>query len=625
MNEAAQRQGFFTTDAPRGVIVGLAGTGVGMGVTVLVRLAIGLPAWKEGPVVVIGILVGVVSYLVALGVFNYWFRRAIGAEEKEKAGPPVKGWTRYFNVDTNHKVIGIQYLVTALVFLPFAVVLQLLGRLDLSRLIPTLSPNTYEAIISVHGLVMFFIVVIPAFTGLMNYLIPLLIGARDMAFPRLNAFTYWLLPPAGLLVAFSLFGGGFDTGWTVYPPLSASFENIGMDFVLLGIYLAGLSTIMGAVNILTTIFKMRAPGMSFFRMPVFIWASLGTTAMTLVFTQFIAMAFLMVLLERLMGMGFFNPQLGGQPLLYQYLFWFYSHPAVYVFVLLGLGIISDIIPVFARKPLFGYRGVAIATLGIAAGGTIVFGHHMFAAGMPVVLRIPFMVTTLLVAVPTGVKVFAWATTLWQGKIRLATPMLFVLSSVVIFLTGGLTGIPLGIVPVDLYLHDTYWVLGHFHAMIFGGFLLPLMGAIYYWFPKATGRMLGEKPGKVQWLLMTLGSILLFVPMLGLGLEGMRRRIVEAPAVPVFHDLHLITVAGGFLVFAGLVVFAYNLVVSLRRGPAAGNNPWGGRTLEWMVSSPPPENNFDEIPQVLDRPHLHGVAGSIHARVGAGTGKGTRDT
>ena len=355
---------------------------------------------------------------------------------------------------------------------------------------------------------MFFIVVIPAFTGLMNYLIPLLIGARDMAFPRLNALTYWLVPPAGLLVAFSLLAGGFDTGWTVYPPLSASFENIGMDLILLGIYLGGLSTILGAVNILTTIFRMRAPGMNFFRMPVFIWASLGTTAMTLVFTQFIAMAFLMVLLERLMGMGFFNPQMGGQVLLYQYLFWFYSHPAVYVFVLLGLGIISDIIPVFARKPLFGYRGVAIATLGIAAGGTIVFGHHMFAAGMPAVLRIPFMITTLLVAVPTGVKVFAWVTTLWMGKIRLATPLLFIVSSIVIFLIGGLTGIPLGIVPVDLYLHDTYWVVGHFHAMVFGGFLLPVMGAIYYWFPKASGRMLGEGLGKIQWLLMTLGAFLL---------------------------------------------------------------------------------------------------------------------
>jgi cytochrome c oxidase subunit 1 len=492
--------------------------------------------------------------------------------------------------------------------------LQLLGRLDLSRLIPALSANTYESIISVHGLVMFFIVVIPAFTGLMNYLIPLLIGARDMAFPRLNALSYWLLPPAGLLVVFSLAAGGFDTGWTVYPPLSASFENVGMDLILLGIYIGGLSTILGAVNILTTIFKMRAPGMSFFRLPIFVWSSLATTAMTLVFTQFIAMAFLMVLFERTLGMGFFNPQLGGQVLLYQYMFWFYSHPAVYVFVLLGLGIISDIIPVFARKPLFGYRAVAIASPGIAAGGMIVFGHHMFASGMPSVLRIPFMVTTLLVAVPTGVKVFAWVATMWMGKIRLATPLLFVVSSIVMFLVGGLTGIPLGIVPVDLYLHDTYWVVGHFHAMVFGGFLLPVMGAIYYWFPKASGKMLSESLGKIQWLLMTLGTALLFIPMLGLGIEGMRRRVITYDAGLGFQQLHLLMAVGGFLVFAGLVILVYNLVVSFKHGEVAGNNPWGGRTLEWMVSSPPPENNFDEIPEVLDIPHLPGVSGAVHARV-----------
>ena len=410
---------------------------------------------------------------------------------------------------------------------------------------------------------------------------------------------FWLVPPAGLLLAFSLLRGGFDTGWTVYPPLSASFENIGMDFVLLSIYLGGFSTILGAVNIIATIIKMRAPGMTLFRMPVFIWASLGTTAMTLVFTQFIAMAFLMVLLERLLGMGFYNPQMGGQPLLYQYQFWFYSHPAVYVFVLLGLGIISEVIPVFSRKPLFGYKGVAIAALGIAGAGTIVFGHHMFAAGMPAVLRIPFMVTTLLVAVPTGVKIFAWVTTLWMGKIRLATPLLFVLSAIVTFLIGGLMGMPLGIVPTDLYLHDTYFVTGHFHALLFGGFLLPVMAAIYYWFPKVSGRMLRERLGKIQWLVMTLGVFLLFIPMMGLGLEGMRRRVIESPAGPVFHDLHLITAAGGFLVFAGLVILVYNVVVSLKRGPAAGDNPWDGRTLEWLVSSPPPENNFAEIPRVLD--------------------------
>jgi cytochrome c oxidase subunit 1 len=608
-------KGIFSLSVVKGFLAGLAGTGIGMGVMMLIRAIMGMPAWKTGPVVVAGILTGVIAYLAGLGVFHYWFRWAVGDEAKEVDAPRAKGWRRYFNVDTNHKVIGIQYLVTALVFLPFAVALQLLGRLDLSKLIPAISASAYESVISTHGLIMFFFVVIPAFTGLMNYLIPLLIGARDMAFPRLNAISFWLLLPAALLVTFSLAAGGFDTGWTVYPPLSAAFENVGMDMVLLGIYIGGLATILGSINILATIIKMRAPGMTYFRLPIFVWSALATTAMTLVFTQFIAMSFLMVLFERLFGMGFFNPQMGGQVLLYQYMFWFYSHPAVYVFVLLGLGIISDIIPVFTSKPLFGYKTVALASPGIAAGGMIVFGHHMFAAGMPAVLRIPFMATTLLVAVPTGVKVFAWVATMWMGKIRLSTPFLFVVSAIVIFLLGGLTGIPLGIVPIDLYLHDTYWVVGHFHAMIFGGFLLPTMAAIYYWFPKVTGKMLSEKWGKIQWALLTLGTFLLIIPMLGLGVDGMRRRVISYSPGLNMQLLHTLTAVGGFLVFTGLVVLAYNLVISFKRGEIAGDNPWGGRTLEWMVSSPPPENNFSVIPEVLDRPHMHGVSGSIHARFG----------
>jgi cytochrome c oxidase subunit 1 len=602
----------FSLGIVRGLLAGLVGTGAGMGITMLIRRAAGLPAWDAGPVYVVGIVFGVITYLIALGVFRYWFNWAGKGQEDYKATSSRRGWTRYFNVDTNHKVIGIQYLVTGLVFLPFAVSLQLLGRLDLSKLIPAMSPNAYESIISVHGLVMFFIVVIPAFTGLMNYLIPLHIGAKDMAFPRLNAFSFWLLPPAGLLVAFSLLGGGFDTGWTVYPPLSANFENVTMDFVLLGIYLGGLSSILTGVNVITTVFRLRAPGMKFFRMPVFVWSSLATTAMTLTFTQFIAMSFVMVLLERTMGMGFFDPQMGGQVLQYQYMFWFYSHPAVYVFVLIGLGIISDVIPVFTRKPLFGYKAVAISSPAIAAGGMIVFGHHMFAAGMAGFLRVPFMVTTLLVAVPTGIKVFAWVTTMWMGKIRLATPLLFVISSVVIFLIGGLTGIPLGIVPVDLYLHDTYWVVGHFHAMVFGGFLLPLMAAIYYWFPKVSGKMMSETLGKVQWLLMSVGALLLALPMLGLGLEGMRRRVIAYPPGLDVQPLHLTTALGGFLVFTGIVILVVNLVRGARRGEPAGNNPWGAKTLEWQIPSPPPEENFDRIPTVVDYPFGYGTEGSVHA-------------
>ncbi len=572
----------FSLDIVRGFLAGLAGTGAGIGITMGVRQAMGLPSWSPGPDLTIGIITGVITYLAVLGVFNYWFRWATGAPLQEEPEPPKQSWKRYFNVDINHKVIGIQYMVTSLAFLPFAVVLQLIGRLDLSKIIPALNPTAYETIISDHGLTMLFIVVLPAWSGMMNYFMPLMIGAKDVAFPRLNAFSYWVVPPAGILVACGLLAGGFDTGWTVYPPLSAAFENVGMDFILLGIYLSGLSSILGAVNFLTTIFKMRAPGMGLFRMPIFVWATLATTGLSLVFTQFIAMSFLMVLLERLMGMGFFNPQMGGQALLYQYLFWFYSHPAVYVFILLGLGIIRDIIPVFARKPLFGYQAVAISSPGIAAGGTIVFVHHMFAAGIPVFLRIPFMVTTLLVAVPTGIKLFAWAATMWMGKIIMSTALLFAVSSAIIFLIGGLTGIPLGIVPVDLYLHDTYFVVGHFHGTLFGGFLLPFMAGIYFWFPKVSGRMLSERLGKIQCLLMTLGALLLIFPMLGLGLEGMRRRIFDYAPGLGFQQLHTATAVGGFLIFSGLVILAYNIV---RQSYSMGRRPvpipgilghWNGR-------------------------------------------------
>lgn len=605
----------ISIDALRGALSGLAGTAIGITITMLVRQLIGMPAWNDNAVLTAGILTGLVAYFAALGVFKYWAHWAIGRKTSEFTESPMPGWRRYFNVDTNHKVIGIQYFVTGLCSLPFAVVLQLIGRVQMADpSLRILSNTAYESVISDHGIIMLFLVVLPVFSGLMNYFVPLQIGTRDMAFPHLNAFTFWLIPPATLLAIFSLAAGGFDTGWTVYPPLSSSFEPVGMNLILIGVYLVGLSSILTAVNIITTIVKMRAPGMSFFRMPVFVWSTLATVGLALIFTQFIGIAFLMVLFERVFGMAFFNPVLGGQPLLYQYLFWFYSHPAVYVFVLIGLGLISDIIPVFVRKPLFGYNGVAIASPGIALGGTIVFAHHMFASGMPGFMRVPFMITTLLVAVPTGIKFFGWAATMWMGKIRLDSPMLFVLSSMVLFLLGGITGIPLGIVPVDLYLHDTYWVVGHFHAMLFGGFLLPVMVAIYYWFPKVTGRMLREGLGKIQWLLMTLGAFLLVIPMLVLGLEGMRRRITSyAPGLD-FQQLHIATAVGGFMVFTGLVILAYNMVVSFKKGAPAGNNPWASRTLEWQVSSPPPEDNFTHIPRVLDRPHLYGVPGSVHAEV-----------
>lgn len=605
-------------DAFRGALVGLAGTVAGIGVTMLIRLVAGLPAWNADPVLVVGIFTGLISYLVALGVFNYWAAWAIGSPRSDEDAPRQRGWMRYFSVDTNHKIVGIQYFVTGLTFLPFAIALQLIGRTHMSAPgLHLLNDAAYEAVISTHGIVMFFIVVLPVISGLMNYLVPLQIGAREVAFPRLNAFTFWLIPAAGLLTAFSLLAGGFDTGWTVYPPLSVSFETPAMDLILIGVYLSGISSILTAVNIITTVFTMRAPGMALFRMPIFIWTAIATVMLSLGFTQFIGTAFMEVLFSRVLGMGFFSPEKGGQPLLYQYLFWFYSHPAVYVFVLPGLGIISDIIPVFVRKPLFGYKIVAISGPGIALAGTAVFAHHMFAAGMPEWLRVPFMISTVLVAVPTGAKVFSWVASTWMGKIRLQTPVLFVFSGAMLFLVGGLTGIPQAIVPIDLYIHDTYWIVGHFHLLLFGAFLSPSMAAIYYWFPKWTGRMLDDGLGKVHWFVMTLGMSLIALPMIELGLDGMRRRIASYSPILYMQELHIATAVGGFLVFGSLGLLLWNVLVSSKGASNAGKNPWSAQTLEWMVSSPPPENNFEGIPQVLDRPHTIGIPGSMHARV---TGK-----
>ena len=596
----------FSSSLIKGLICGVLGTGIGMGLTVGIRVIMGLPAWHGEPVIMAGILAGFIFFLAGVGVFRSWWRWVMGDTAEERITPGTS-WRRYFNYDTKHKTIGLQYLGTAMLFLPFAVILQLVGRIDVSKILSSqlISPQGYESVVSDHGVMMLFVVAIPAFAGVMNYFVPIMIGAKDMAFPKLNALSFWMVPPAGLLVLAGLFAGGFSTGWTIYPPLASVYEPIGLDLAVLGMIIAGISSILSGINILTTIIRLRAPGMTPFRMPIFVWTAAATTVLSFSFTQFISMSLIMVLLQKLMGMGFFDPSLGGNVMLYQYMFWAYSHPATYIFVLPGLGIISEIIPVFVRRPLFGYKWVALSSLGISIGGTIVFGHHMFAAGMPVALRIPFMVSTMLVAVPTGVKIFAWVATMWGGAIRLTTPLIFVCTSIVLFLVGGMTGIVQATVPADLMIHDTYWIPAHFHCLLFGGFLFPLMAAFYYWFPKVTGRLLNDGWGKIQWAAMTVGAALLIFPMFILGLEGMRRRVADYSATSGFQTLQILTAVGGFLLFVGLVVLAVNLVISYRRNLKSGDNPWQGRTLEWQISSPPPEENFEKPPEVVDYPYGYG--------------------
>jgi cytochrome c oxidase subunit 1 len=446
----------------------------------------------------------------------------------------------------------------------------------------------------------------------MNYLSPMLIGASDMAFPRLNSFAFWLAVPAGIILLSSLTLGGFDTGWTGYPPLSAR-APLGMQMFFLGVSLAGFSSILGSLNIIVTVIRLRAKNMTAFRLPIFIWGALATTILSLTATQLIGLSFQMVMFERLFGMGFFDPTKGGNPILFQHLFWFYSHPAVYVFVLPGLGIISELLPVFARKPLFGYKWVAMSSMAIALVGFLVWGHHMFTSGMAEYLRVPFMYSTLLVAVPTGVKFFSWLGTMWKGKIIMQTPMYFVLAGIVVFLLGGLTGPPNATVATDLQLQDTYFIVGHFHDTMFGGYVFPFFAAIYYWFPKMTGRRLSERLGKLQFWLMTPSFIVLSLFMMRAGLLGMRRRIADYDPTLGVQNLNLVMTIAGFLIATGVLIFFINVFWSLKKGEIATGNIWNSRSPEWQVPSPMPLHNYPAPLEVVGEPYDYGLPGSVYVK------------
>ncbi len=600
----------------RGLIVGAIGAVIGMALTMAARVALGRPAWSADPVSFVGAISWIVFFLVGIGAFSDWWRWAQGeqAGDPHHPDPNAPQWKRYFSFDPSHKVIGIQYTVTALALMYVAGLLALIMRLELARSgLQFMSPNTYNTIMGLHGIVMIGAILLGV-SGMANYLIPLMVGAPDMAFPRLNALSFWITVPGVVLIVLSFFTGGFDTGWTGYPPLGAR-APLGILFFYLGVFAIGLSSILGSINFLTTTLKMRAPGMSLFRMPIFVWGMLATSIIQLVATQFIGMSFLMVVLERVLGMGFFDPAKGGDAVLFQHIFWFYSHPAVYIFILPGLGIISELLPVFVRKPLFGYKFVALSSMAIAIIGFLVWAHHMFTVGLGNVLNSTFMFTTVLVAVPTGIKFFNWLATMWEGKISFETPMLFVLGAFVIFLIGGLSGPPNGTVVTDFFLHETYWVVGHFHHTMFGGFVFPFMAAIYFWFPKVTGRMYNERLGKLHFWLMTIGFFMVTTSMFRIGLLGMRRRIADYDPALGFDTFQMIATMGGFLVGLSMLVFLVNIVRSIRAGERAPENPWRSRSLEWQISSPPPEFNYPTPPVVVGGPYDYGVPGSVYVRFG----------
>ena len=519
---------------------------------------------------------------------------------------------------TDHKKIGILYTISSFVFLAVGGLLALGVRTELAQ--PGLqffSEATYNQLFTMHASVMIFWVIIPFLAGLGNYIVPLQIGAADMAFPRINALSFWMIPFSGLVVMSGFFlGGAADAGWTAYPPLSSIkySPGPGMNLWIVALILIGTSSILGAVNFLVTIFRMRAPGMTLFRMPIMVWTIIVTSVLVLMGTPVLTSALMMLFIDRNFGGSFFDPATGGSAILWQNIFWFYSHPAVYIMVLPGMGAISEIIPVFSRKPLFGYKAFIFATAGIGALGFSVWAHHMFTTGS---VFLPFFsIMTFFIGVPTGVKMFNWIATMWRGQITFKTPMLFAVGFLSMFLIGGINGVFSAPVPVDYAIHATYWVVAHIHYVLFGGSFLAIMAGFYYWFPKMSGKMLDEGLGKLHFVLVMIGLNLTFLPMHTLGLLGMPRRIADYSPTAGWNDLNLAATAGGFIVGISLLPLLWNIYISLRNGKAAGNDPWEGNTLEWATSSPPPAWNFDRLPAITsERPLFdarHGRSGSDHA-------------
>ncbi len=514
----------------------------------------------------------------------------------------LKSWL----LTTDHKRIAWLYLVSVTFFFFIGGFFATLLRIEL--LTPQgdlVQAETYNKLFTMHGVTMIFFFLIPSIPAVLgNFLIPLMIGARDLAFPRLNLASWYLYIIGGLFTLTAAAAGGVDTGWTFYTPYSSIYSNTNVALTVIGIFVTGFSSILTGLNFIVTIHTMRAPGMTWFRLPLFVWSHYATSIIFILGTPVIAISLTLVALERLFGLGIFNPELGGDPLLFQHLFWFYSHPAVYIMILPGMGVISELIPCFSRKRTFGYNFVAFSSLATAVLGFLVWGHHMFVSGQSIYAGMIFSFLSMLVAIPSAIKVFNWTATLYKGSVCLDAPMLYALGFIGLFTMGGLTGLFVAALGVDVHVHDTYFVIAHFHYIMVGSAVMAYLGGIHFWWPKMTGRRYPEVLARLAALIIFLGFNLTFFPQFILGYLGMPRRYHVYP--PEFQALNVLSSAGASILAVGYVLPLIYLIWSLRYSPVAGTNPWNARGLEWQTSSPPPTDNFEVTPVVVQGAYAYDV-------------------
>ena len=517
-------------------------------------------------------------------------------------GTTLRSWL----LTTDHKRIGLLYMfsITAFFFLGGAAATMM--RLELAT--PTgdlLRSDLYNRMFTLHGIVMVFFFMVPSIPAVLgNFFLPIQIGARDLAFPKINLLSWYIYILGGIFTIAAILWGGVDTGWTFYTPYSSMYSNSNVILTALGVFIVGFSSILTGLNFIVTVHKMRAPGMTMFRIPLFTWAQYATSIVMVLGTPVLAVTILLLALERTLKVGIFDPALGGDPILFQHLFWFYSHPAVYIMILPGFGVISELIPCFSRRKFFGYRFSVIALLSIAVLGFLVWGHHMFVSGQSMYAGIVFSIISFMIAIPTAVKVFNWTATMYKGSISAETPMLYALAYIGLFVIGGLTGIVLATLAVDVHLHDTYFVVAHFHYIMVGGTVCAYLGGVHFWWPKMTGRMYPEIWGKLSALLVFVGFNLTFFPQFVLGYMGMPRRYHEYPVE--WQLLNVLSSAGASILAVGYVLPLTYLILSLKYGAIAGPNPWGATGLEWSIPSPPTKHNFETTPVVTEEPYEYEI-------------------